>query len=75
MINESDNQEMLDEPAVDEKKVIRQQRWKIFGWCVIGLLGTLILANFFFYIDPVINRVGMVVLLVAYIAYVILRRR
>ncbi len=76
MIHDPEKNEMNGEQtAVDEAKIRRQQRWKIFGWCVIGLLGALILANFFFFVEPVFNRVGMAVLLVAYLAYVVLRRR
>ncbi len=74
----SDNNTIPDPSSEDtagEEKIKRQKRWKIFGWSVIGLLGGLILANMFFWVEPAVNQTAFIVLFIAYVIYFILRRR
>ena len=77
-MTESDNNQIpptIGEDAEDQDKIRRRRRWKVFGWTVIGMMSALIIANFLFHVDPGINQAAIVVLFIAYIIYVFLRRR
>lgn len=53
----------------------RRQRWKVFGWGVIAAMALLLAVNQFIFVDPDLNRILLIVLFVAYVVYVVLRRR
>lgn len=77
-MTETDNNQIppiIEEDAEDKDKIRRRRRWKVFGWSVIGIMSALIVANFLFHVDPGINQAAIIVLFVAYLIYVILRRR
>jgi hypothetical protein len=77
-MSDPENNEIISDDedlVIDEAKIKRQIRWKIFGWCVIGLMTILILTNLIINVEPVINQAAIAVLFVAYVTYIILRRR
>ena len=64
-----------DTGMAEDQKIQRQRNWKIFGWAVIGLMAVIIILNYTINVEPVINQIAIGVLFLAYIVYVILRKR
>lgn len=53
----------------------RAAKWRLYGWLVIGLMAVALMLNLFDLIGPDINRVLLPVIVVAYVVYVIFRKR
>lgn len=49
--------------------------WPIVGWIIIGIMGVLIVFNLLGWVPPDVNRYSLPGLVVAYLIYVVFRRR
>ncbi len=59
----------------DLRQQRRRQRWRLYGWTVIALLGISIMLNLLNVLDPEVNKILLPAVIGAYVIYVIFRGR
>ncbi len=70
-------EEPVEEPDSPEETERQKKiaRWRIFGWSVIVSMMLIVVLNLFQVLDPEVNKVLMIAVVLAYIAYIFFRRR
>ncbi len=64
-----------DPASETDTRLRRGRRWRLYGWSVIGLMAAAVALNLFDLIDPEVNRFLLPLIVVAYVIYVIFRKR
>lgn len=72
---EQTNPSQSDSTSENDTRIRRARRWRIYGWCVIGLMAATIVLNLLDLIDPEVNRFVLPLIIMAYVVYVIFRKR
>lgn len=63
------------EPFPESEPARSTSYWPIVGWFIIGIMAAMIVLNLLGWVPPEVNRFMLPGLVVAYLIYVIFRRR